>query len=270
MIIGGRPNGPGRGDPNGYAPLDATSKVPNSNLPAITAAMVAADVATQSELDAVAASRLATSTRAAVNGVASLDGAGKIPAAQIPSITASMVAADVATQAELDTVAGLKLDVAQRGANNGVASLDSTGKIPPAQIPSGSASSVAGSAASKVIQMGTLAAPSSGNVVVSFIDATTGAQLTDLYVVVFMGAAGSLTYSNMAATGASAITWEVHQVGGTYAINFKKSGGSALVGALTEGGAGLSVTPISGAIDVITIWTPDGTSMRGSSILNLS
>lgn len=41
--------------------------------------------------------------KGAASGVATLDGTTKVPTAQIPTITAAMVAADVATQAELDT-----------------------------------------------------------------------------------------------------------------------------------------------------------------------
>lgn len=50
------------------------------------------------------AQRIPLSQRGAANGVATLDGSAKIPTAQIPAITAAMVAADVATQAELDAV----------------------------------------------------------------------------------------------------------------------------------------------------------------------
>lgn len=137
------------GAANGVASLDGATKIPVAQVPSITAAMVASDVATQAELDSVVstvATKLDASARGAVNGVASLDGAIKVPAAQIPTITAAMVAADVATQAELDAVSATvatKLDASARGAVSGVASLDGSSKVPVAQIPTITAAMVA-------------------------------------------------------------------------------------------------------------------------------
>lgn len=58
----------------------------------------------QAAIAELASEKQPTSAKGQANGYASLDGSTKVPTAQIPTITAAMVAADVATQAELDLV----------------------------------------------------------------------------------------------------------------------------------------------------------------------
>lgn len=86
--------------------------------------------------------KIANVTKGVANGVASLDGSALVPLAQIPTITAAKVAADVATQAELDavsTVANAAIPATQKAAVNGVASLGADGKVPSAQLPAATA-----------------------------------------------------------------------------------------------------------------------------------
>jgi N-acetylneuraminic acid mutarotase len=73
-----------KGAANGYASLDATSKLPAAQLPAT------AEV---------------TGNKGQANGYASLDGTGKVPAAQLPSLTGSYITFNVtgATSGQPDT-----------------------------------------------------------------------------------------------------------------------------------------------------------------------
>jgi hypothetical protein len=66
----------------------------------------------------------------AVNGLATLDGGGKVPYAQLPGALGS---AQVAT---LDGNGKVPLVQLYAGMNNGLATLDSGGKVPTAQLPS--------------------------------------------------------------------------------------------------------------------------------------
>lgn len=139
-----------RGLANGVASLDAGTKVPSAQVPDLSATYVA--VTQKAAVNGVASlnasglvvqnpatSYLPTSQKAAasgvasldasslvvqlpagrgaVNGVASLDATTKVPAAQIPDLSATYVA------------------VTQKAAVNGVASLGSDGKVPTAQLP---------------------------------------------------------------------------------------------------------------------------------------
>lgn len=119
-----------KGVANGYASLDASTKVPVAQIPDLSATYQA------------------VTGKAAANGYASLDSGGKIPSAQLPSgvfVPLSSVAA-ASGVASLDS--GTKVPVAQipdlsttyqvrseRASANGYASLDSGGKVPVAQLP---------------------------------------------------------------------------------------------------------------------------------------
>ncbi|MGW3072743.1 hypothetical protein [Kitasatospora sp. NPDC001132] len=93
---------------------------------------------------------VATSAVGAASGVASLDSGSKIPAAQIPSLSATyltvtqrgavngVASLDATTKvpaAQLPDLSGTYLTAAQKGAINGVASLGSDGKVPAGQLP---------------------------------------------------------------------------------------------------------------------------------------
>jgi hypothetical protein len=68
-----------RGAANGYAPLDATSKVPAANLPTL-----ASGVASVNGLTGVVSGLEQTSKKGVANGYAGLDGTAKVPVAQLP------------------------------------------------------------------------------------------------------------------------------------------------------------------------------------------
>lgn len=72
--------------------------------------------------------------KGAANGYASLDAGGKVPSAQIPTITAGQLPPEALTEAE---AAATYIPLTQRGAANGVATLDAGSLIPDAQIPAG-------------------------------------------------------------------------------------------------------------------------------------
>lgn len=73
----------------------------------------AVDMATQAELDAAIATRIATSARGAASGVASLDAGGKVPESQLPAVVISDVFT-VATQAAMLALVAERGDIAVR------------------------------------------------------------------------------------------------------------------------------------------------------------
>jgi hypothetical protein len=115
-----------KGAVNGVASLGADGKVPTAQLPSV----------------------VLTSDKGVPNGVASLDGTGKIPSAQVPgqsnatTTTAGIVQLSTATNSTSTTqaatpsavksaydLAASAIPSTQRGAANGVASLDVNGKL---------------------------------------------------------------------------------------------------------------------------------------------
>lgn len=76
------------------------------------------------------------------NGVASLDGTGKVPSAQLPTLSSSVTSTSTTTPANSYAVKqaydrASSYVSAQKGVANGIAGLDSSGKVPTAQLPSG-------------------------------------------------------------------------------------------------------------------------------------
>lgn len=121
-----------KGQPNGYAPLDGTGKVPTANLPA-----------------AASVSDATTSSKGIVQLTGDLGGTATSPTVANGAITNAKISAsaaiartklDTSTQTSL-TAADNALPAAQKGAVNGVASLDGSGKLTASQAP---VSSVAG------------------------------------------------------------------------------------------------------------------------------
>lgn len=121
-----------KGQPNGYAPLDGTGKVPTANLPA-----------------AASVSDATTSSKGIVQLAGDLSGTATSPTVTNGAITNAKISASAAiartkldtnTQASL-TAADNALPASQKGAANGVASLDGSGKLTASQAP---VSSVAG------------------------------------------------------------------------------------------------------------------------------
>jgi hypothetical protein len=90
-------------------------------------------------------SKISATEKGAVNGVATLDGSGKVPSSQIPATADAttttkgviQLAGDLSGTAAAPTVPGLsnKVSTASVGAAGGVASLDGSGKVPVAQLP---------------------------------------------------------------------------------------------------------------------------------------
>ncbi len=154
-----------KGAANGYASLDGTGKVPAAQLPSgitdvltgfstganstilATDTILAAFQKVQGQINA----REEVSKKGAVNGYASLDGSGKVPATQLPSSITnqltgfttganSTVLATDTILAALQKVQGqinAREEVSKKGTANGYASLDASGKVPVAQLPSG-------------------------------------------------------------------------------------------------------------------------------------
>lgn len=87
---------------------------------------------------------VATASKGAANGVASLDGSGLVPTAQLPAgIVTGVSSVNGDTGAVLLTAADVDaIPAAAKSAAGGVAPLDSTGKVPAAFLPPASAGGV--------------------------------------------------------------------------------------------------------------------------------
>lgn len=127
----------------------AASRAPASSMPVSTAVAqaldvvasnAAADATTKSNAAQAAAASDATAKANAAQAAAATDATTKANAAQAAAIAAAATdattkannARDSANQTALNTYVPLS----QRGANNGVATLDATGKVPAIQLPS--------------------------------------------------------------------------------------------------------------------------------------
>jgi len=155
-----------RGVANGFASLDGTTKLPTAQLPTIPIANLPdasttqkgiVELATNAETAAYSSTDRAVTPsnigalRAAANGLASLDGTGRVPSAQLPASipggflptasTSQSGIVELATNAEAAAFTDTARAVvpsnlgAIRGAANGLASLDGSSKVPTAQLP---------------------------------------------------------------------------------------------------------------------------------------
>jgi hypothetical protein len=119
-----------KGQANGYASLDGSTKVPVAQIPAISESGV-----TNLVSDLAATEK--TANKGVANGYASLDSGGKVPTGQIPAIAESGVTGLVSDLAAKEATAN-------KGVANGYASLDSGGKVPTGQLPALGSATLAG------------------------------------------------------------------------------------------------------------------------------
>lgn len=136
----------------------------------------------------------------AANGVAALDGTGKVPLAQLPTIAAGSVNSVNGLTGIVNLTASLVGAVAssQVGVANGVAALDATGKIPLGQIPS--ASFVTGSQIGAA--NGVAGLDSSGHVPMAQLNTNVANGVAQLNGSGVLGASQSLIQSVNGHTGA--------------------------------------------------------------------
>lgn len=110
----------------------------------LTAANVGAETTAgaQAKVDALAATVVPLTQKGAVNGVATLDGTGKIPSAQLPAGSGVLSVNGMAGNVTLTAADVSAIPTSQKAAANGVASLDASTLVPVAQIPNLAASKI--------------------------------------------------------------------------------------------------------------------------------
>jgi hypothetical protein len=150
-----------KGQADGVATLDASGKVPASQLDVqatfdgdmqgaplvnLGAGAAATDGVNKGQMDGELATKLNASAKSQPNGIATLDAAGQVPTAQIPPLAyvptaekgqaggvASLNASGKVPTAQIPPLA--YVPTSQKGKANGVATLDGAGKVPSAQLP---------------------------------------------------------------------------------------------------------------------------------------
>lgn len=140
------------GNPNGAATLDSSGRIPIEQMPTSLTSVTSVNGYTGLVvLSSADVGALSTTTRGALNGVASLDSAGLVPGGQIPSLPASKIASGLldfaripvgstSTTVSIGNHEHAYVPLSEKGAALGVATLDSTGKVPLVQIPTGDTS----------------------------------------------------------------------------------------------------------------------------------
>ena len=164
-----------KGQPNGVASLDATGKVPSAQLPASTGGTVADATTTAKGIVQLAGDLSGTAAAPTVPGLSSkaaatttitagagLTGGGDLTANRTLAVSFGTTAGSV-MQGDDSRVTGAE-QLANKGTANGYASLDSTGKVPAAQLPVSAAPSDATTTSKGIVQLagdlgGTAASP---------------------------------------------------------------------------------------------------------------
>lgn len=117
-----------------YAKLDTTGHLDSSQMPTIDYPVTSVNGHTgEVTLTVADVGALSAGLRGAANGVASLDGTGKVPLTQLPTYVTSVNGATGEVILAANDVGALATSA--RGAVSGVAALDATGKVPTAQLP---------------------------------------------------------------------------------------------------------------------------------------
>ena len=127
-----------KGIANGVATLDATGLVPVSQLPSIISPVTSVNGQTGDvNLTASSVNAIDMTEKGVANGVATLDTAGFVPLAQIPSIPFPVTSVNGQTgDVNLTASSVNAIDMTEKGIANGVATLDAAGLVPVSQLPS--------------------------------------------------------------------------------------------------------------------------------------
>ncbi len=154
-----------KGQANGVASLDATGKVPSAQLPASTGGTVSDATTTSKGVILLAGDLSGTASAPTVPGLADkaavattiiagtgLTGGGDLSTSRTLSVVYGTTAG-TAAQGDDGRITGAE-QLANKGAANGYASLDSTGKVPSAQLPASAAPSDATTTSKGVVQLG--------------------------------------------------------------------------------------------------------------------
>lgn len=150
-----------KGQPNGVAALDVTGKVPSSQLPTGTvpdatpttkgAVQLAGDLGGTAALPTVPGLTGKASVSTTIAAGAGLTGGGDLSANRTLAVSFGVTAGTVAAGDD-SRITGAE-QLVNKGALNGYASLDSTGKVPSAQLPAASAPPDATTTATGMIQL---------------------------------------------------------------------------------------------------------------------
>lgn len=254
---------------SGVAALGSDGKVPSSQLPTAVANPVTSvngvlpgpsgDVEIVADnlgalTTATADGRYVSQTsRGAANGVAALDGSGKVPGAQIPTLSTG----------QIPDLSGTYVATSRINAVSGVAGLDGSGLVPGAQIPDlsgtyvaasriNAASGVAGlDASSKLSGSQQLYSPTATVVAVGSVNAGGAANSAargdhvHAGVTSFNGSQGALT---VAATDLNGVS------NAQYLDNMAAPGDQGLIAWSGDpAGAGVSASPASGGVRLMRI-----------------
>lgn len=101
--------------------------------------VITGTLASQTDLNTALGLKEVAANKGVANGYAGLDGTGKVPSAQLPAPsgggTWGSITGTLSSQTDLNTALAARELIANKGAANGYASLDGTGKVPSAQLP---------------------------------------------------------------------------------------------------------------------------------------